>query len=209
MSIITPRIIAVLIAFGSIQSFATSPALAAGAKAILAGGCFWCIEKDFDKVAGVKDVISGYIGGTLKNPTYKTYAGGGHREAVQISYDPKQISYEQLLYIFWRTVDPTDAGGQFCDRGESYSTAIYPLSKTQQKKAKASKAALQKSGVLKRKIVTPIIAAGKFYPSEEFHQNYADKKPLRYKYYRFSCKRDRTVRKLWGKQAYSGVNLGS
>ena len=155
---------------------------------------------------GVSDVISGYTGGNTPNPTYNNHTAGRHLEAVKITYDPKKISYENLLSIFWRSVNPTDAGGQFCDRGHSYTTAIYAVSKEQLEAAKTSKAELEKSGAIKGKIVTPIIAASKFYPSEDYHQNYYKKNPVRYKYYRYSCGRNQTVKKLWGKQAYKGVN---
>ncbi len=195
-----------IIALAGINTTFINQASAESARAILAGGCFWCIEKDFEHVKGVIDVISGYTGGTTPNPTYKNHSAGRHLEAVQITYDPKKISYKQLLHIFWRTVNPTDAGGQFCDRGLSYTTAIYATSKEQIKIAKASKAALQKSGRLKGKIVTPIYKASRFYPSEEYHQNYYKKNPVRYKYYRYSCGRNKAVKKLWGKEAYIGVN---
>ena len=145
MSSKIPNTIAALITLAVVNAPAINQASAATATAILAGGCFWCIEKDFEKVTGVKDVISGYTGGKTTKPGYKTYIKGGHREAVKITYDPDKISYEKLLYIFWRTVDPTDGGGQFCDRGVAYSTAIYPTTKQQFKTARTSKAELQKS----------------------------------------------------------------
>lgn len=169
--------------------------------ATFAGGCFWCVEADFDKVPGVVRTISGYTGGQLKNPTYKQVSAGGtgHREAVQIFYDPKKVSYEKLLDTFWRSVDPTDAGGQFCDRGQSYETAIFANSPAQRRLAEASKQKLNKSGVLKKPIVTPIETAGVFYPAEGYHQNYYKKNPLRYKYYRYGCGRDARVREVWGK----------
>jgi len=200
------RILATAIALVGINGAFINQASAESATAILAGGCFWCIEKDFEHVNGVTDVISGYTGGNTPNPTYNNHTAGRHLEAVKITYDPKKISYENLLSIFWRSVNPTDAGGQFCDRGHSYTTAIYAVSKEQLEAAKMSKAELQKSGAIKGKIVTPIIAASKFYPSEDYHQNYYKKNPVRYKYYRYSCGRNQTVKKLWGKQAYKGVN---
>lgn len=179
--------------------------------AIFAGGCFWCVESDFDTVPGVVSTVSGYTGGTVKNPTYKkvTAGGTGHLEAVKITYDPKKVSYAKLLYIFWRSVDPTDDGGQFCDRGDSYKTAIYATSNKQLKTAKASKAALQKSNILKAPIVTPVHAASKFYPSETYHQDYYQKNPVRYKFYRYSCGRDGRVERLWGNQAHSGIKHSS
>lgn len=200
------RTLATAVVLVGINGAFTNQASADSAIAILAGGCFWCIEKDFEHVNGVTDVISGYTGGTTPNPTYRNHSAGRHLEAVKITYDPKKISYENLLSIFWRSVNPTDAGGQFCDRGYSYTTAIYAVSKEQLEAAKASKAELQKSGAIKGKIVTPIHTAAKFYPSEDYHQNYYKKNPVRYKYYRYSCGRNQTVKKLWGKQAYKGIN---
>jgi len=177
------------------------------AVATFAGGCFWCVESDFDKVPGVVRTISGYTGGASKNPTYEQVSAGGtgHREAVQIFYDPEKVSYESLLDVFWRSVDPTDAGGQFCDRGRSYETAIFANSPAQRRLAEASKRKLQESGVLKASIVTPIETAGAFYPAEGYHQDYYKKSPLRYKIYRYGCRRDARVRKLWGKDAHRGI----
>ncbi len=170
------------------------------AVATFAGGCFWCVESDFDKVPGVVRTISGYTGGLLKDPTYKRVSAGGtgHREAVQIFYDSNRVSYEKLLDIFWRSVDPTDAGGQFCDRGQSYQTAIFANSPAQRRLAEASKQKLNKSGVLQKPIVTPIETAGVFYPAEDYHQDYYKKNPLRYKFYRYSCGRDARVVEVWG-----------
>lgn len=173
--------------------------------AILAGGCFWCIEKDFEHVKGVIDVVSGYTGGTHKNPTYKNHPG--HREAVKITFDDSRISYDQILHIFWRSVDPTDGGGQFCDRGRQYSTAVYTLDSAQLKTAKFSKQQAEKA--LGKRVVTEIAPATEFTLSESYHQNYYKKNPLRYKYYRYRCGRDQRVKQLWGEQAYSGVNYGS
>ena len=157
---------------------ATSSVLAATdddlAVATFAGGCFWCVESDFDKVPGVVETISGYTGGNVDDPTYKqvTRGGTGHREAVRIRYDPKRVSYERLLHIFWRSVDPTDGGGQFCDRGESYQTAIFAGNEEERRLAEASKAALERSMVLDAPVITPIEPAGEFYPAEEYHQDY-------------------------------------
>ena len=167
--------------------------------AIFAGGCFWCVESDFDKVEGVVETISGYTGGTLENPTYKqvTKGGTGHYEAVQITFDADVVSYDQLLYVFWRTVDPTDAGGQFCDRGSSYRTAIFALDNAQTAAANASKSALP----LADPIVTPILPASTFYPAEDYHQNYHNTNSLSYKFYRSRCGRDARVRQIWGDDA--------
>ena len=142
--------------------------------AIFAGGCFWCVESDFDDVPGVVRTISGYTGGILVDPTYNqvTAGGTGHREAVQVFYDPKKVTYAMLLQIFWRSVDPTDDGGQFCDRGESYKTGIFATSPEQKRLADASKHELQLANVLAQPIVTPIEVAGSFYPAEDYHQDY-------------------------------------
>ncbi len=175
--------------------------------ATFAGGCFWCVESDFDNVPGVLRTISGYTGGHLKDPTYKdvTAGGTGHREAVRIFFDPKKVTYTALLNIFWRSVDPTDAGGQFCDRGVSYETAIFANSAEQRRLAEASKRKLQHSGALNRPIVTPIETAGRFYPAEDYHQDYYKKSPLRYQLYRFGCGRDKRIRDLWGEDAHKGI----
>lgn len=172
-------------------------------RVVVAGGCFWCVEKDFDQVKGVVKTTSGYIGGKTKNPTYKKVTKGntGHYEAVEVVYDADIVSFDQILYVFWRTVDPTDAGGQFCDRGDSYRTAIFTTSGAQTKAAKASKAQVDASRVLPKKVVTPILRAGEFYPAETYHQNYYKKNPSKYKFYRWNCGRDQRVKKLWGKQA--------
>ena len=175
--------------------------------ATFAGGCFWCVESDFDNVPGVVRTISGYTGGALKDPTYKQVSAGGsgHIEAVQIFYDPKKVTYAMLLDVLWRSVDPTDGGGQFCDRGESYQTAIFANSPEQKRSAENSKRLLQASGVLKEPIVTPIVAAGPFYAAEDYHQNYYKVNPIRYKFYRYSCRRDARLNELWGKDALRGI----
>ena len=177
------------------------------AVAIFAGGCFWCVESDFDRVPGVTKTISGYTGGTLKNPTYKDVVGGGtgHREAVQIFYDPGKVTYAILLEVFWRSVDPTDADGQFCDRGVSYETAIFVTSLDQHRLAEASKKALMSSGALKKPVVTRIEDATDFYPAEAYHQDFYEKNPVRYRFYRYNCGRDQRVKELWGDQAYKGI----
>ena len=177
------------------------------AVATFAGGCFWCVESDFDAVPGVVETVSGYTGGTVAHPTYKLVSEGGtgHREAVQIRYDPKQVAYERLLHIFWRSVDPTDDGGQFCDRGESYQTAIFAGNEEERRLADASKEALEQSTVLDAPVVTPIEPAGEFYPAEDYHQDYYTKNPFRYRFYRLSCGRDSRVQQVWGKQAHDGI----
>ena len=173
--------------------------------AIFAGGCFWCVESDFDHVPGVFETISGYSGGHLDNPTYKDVVSEttGHREVEQISYDPSKVSYETLLDVFFRSVDPTDKHGQFCDRGESYTTAIYALDDSQMEQAKAASIAAGKD--LGREIVTVIEPAGMFYPAEDYHQNYYQKNPIRYAGYRLGCRRDRRVKDLWGENAHRGI----
>ena len=170
-------------------------------KAIFAGGCFWCVESDFDKVPGVVATISGYTGGKTENPTYKQVSSGGtgHYEAVEITYDPAKVSYEALLTAFWHSVDPTDGGGQFCDRGESYQTAVFVANEKQRGSAEASRNAVQKK--LKQPIVSPILAATPFYAAEDYHQNYYEKNPIRYRYYRWVCGRNKKVEEVWGEHA--------
>jgi peptide-methionine (S)-S-oxide reductase len=204
---VKPVMLAILVAItGSV--FANSAIAQKTETAILAGGCFWCIETDYDNVTGVLDTVSGYTGGTLENPTYKTVSAGGsgHLEALKITFDPDVISYSEILDVFWRSVDPTDAGGQFCDRGHSYTTAIFPTSEEQQKTSELSKRLIDASGLLKDPVITPIIPATAFYPSEDYHQDYATKNPIRYKFYRYRCGRDARVEELWGDQAHRGIN---
>lgn len=179
----------------------TKSALANTEIATFAGGCFWCVESDLEKVPGVIEVVSGYTGGHKKLPTYKEVSAGttGHVEAVQVTYNPEIISYDKLLDAFWRGIDPTDPGGQFADRGEQYSTAIFYHNDEQKKLAEASKARLDKSGRYERPVVTPIRPAEEFFPAEEYHQNYYDKNPVRYKTYRYLSGRDGFLKKTWGK----------
>ncbi len=181
---------------------AATPA-APGAKtetATFAGGCFWCVEADFDKVPGVISTTSGYTGGKVANPTYEQVSADrtGHAEAVQIVFDPARVSYEQLVEKFWRTIDPTVRDRQFCDAGTPYRTAIFANSDAQLAAARASLAALEKSKPFKEPIVTPVERAGAFYPAEEYHQDYYKKNPVRYSYYRTSCGRDARLKQLWG-----------
>lgn len=168
--------------------------------ALFAGGCFWCMEKPFEILDGVISVTSGYAGGTTKMPTYRNYGAGGHIEVVQIIYDPQKVSYEKLLDTFWQQIDPTDAGGQFVDRGHAYSSAIFFYSKAQKELAKASKHKLEQSEIFAKPIITPITAAPKFWPAEEYHQDYYKKKPLRYGFYRRSSGRDTFLKKHWKKK---------
>lgn len=177
------------------------------AVAIFAGGCFWCVEADFDKVPGVLSTTSGYIGGQVANPTYRQVSSGstGHTEAVRIVYDPAKVTYERLLFVFWRTIDPVTKDAQFCDYGTQYRTGIFATSDAQLQAALASKDALEKSGRLKRPIVTEILPAGPFHAAEEYHQDYYKKEPLRYNLYRFNCGRDARLDALWGAEAGGGT----
>ena len=170
--------------------------------AIFAGGCFWCVEADFDKIPGVVNTVSGYIGGEKKNPTYKEVSRGstGHAEAVQITYDETKVSYEKLLDVFWHSVDPTTPDRQFCDKGNQYRTAIFYTDEEQRKLAEASKEALQRSRPFEEPVVTEITGAGEFYPAEQYHQDYYKKNPIRYKFYRYTCGRDQRLEELWGKK---------
>lgn len=167
--------------------------------AIFAGGCFWCMEKPFEELKGVKSVISGYTAGSTTNPTYENYAAGGHIEAVKITFDPAVVSYDRLLEVYWMQVNPTDAGGQFCDRGHAYTTAIFYTSEAQRKQAERAKADLEARKVYPDPIVTPILAAKPFYPAEEYHQDYYKKNPIRYSFYRSRCGRDQYLDSIWGK----------
>ena len=167
-------------------------------KATFAGGCFWCMEKPFEKLPGVASVTSGYTGGTNKNPTYQDYAANGHIEVVEIRYDPAKVSYDKLLDVYWRQIDPTDPGGQFVDRGKAYTTAIFYHNAKQKMLAEGSKADLDKSGVFDKPLVTPILPATQFYPAEEYHQDYYKKNPIRYHFYRSRSGRDQFLNKVWG-----------
>lgn len=169
------------------------------ATATFAGGCFWCLEPPFDGLPGVVSTTSGYTGGDKANPTYEEVSAGGtgHAEAVEIRYDPTRIDYGRLLEVFWRNIDPVDAQGQFCDRGDQYRSAIFYHHEEQRRLAEESKAALVKSGRFQQPVVTQIVPAGKFYPAEEYHQDYYRKNPVRYKFYRFTCGRDQRLQDIW------------
>lgn len=168
---------------------------------IVAGGCFWCVESDFEKIDGVIEAVSGYTGGRTKNPTYEqvSYKDTGHYEAAKITFDPTVISYESLLDIYWKSVDPTDDTGQFCDKGDSYRTAIFARH-DQIEMAQASLEEIKQVKPFSAPIVTPVLPASPFYDAEAYHQDYYKKKPLRYKYYRTSCGRDGRLKQLWGSQ---------
>ncbi len=170
------------------------------AKATFAGGCFWCVEADFDKVPGVLSTISGYTGGKTVNPTYEQVAAKvtGHAEVVEIVYDPAKVSYEKLLAVYWKSIDPTTKDRQFCDAGSPYRTAIYAHDDAQLTAARASLATLEKTKPFKEPIVTTIERAGPFYVAEDYHQDYYKKNPVRYNYYRTSCGRDARLKQLWG-----------
>lgn len=178
---------------------AVKPSSARLATAIFAGGCYWCVEADFEKLAGVVEAESGFAGGHLSNPTYEQvgHGGTGHAEAVRVRYDPSKLTYEQLLEYFWHHVDPTVKDRQFCDVGDQYRTAIFYQDDIQKKAAEASKAALERSGRFAL-IYTEIAPAGTFYLAEDYHQDYYKKNPIRYKYYRNGCGRDARVNEVWG-----------
>lgn len=203
--------LAVVAAFSILSIVTAGPTFAATEKAIVAGGCFWCVESDFEAVKGVKSVVSGYTGGTLENPTYENHEG--HFEAVEITFDNSKISYADLVAKFLRSVDVTDAGGQFCDRGSAYRTAIFPLNAEQTKAAKAAIA--EGEAALGQNIVTPVKPASKFWVAEDYHQDYykgsnlvitragPKKQSNAYKFYREACGRDARVKQVWGEQAFS------
>jgi peptide-methionine (S)-S-oxide reductase len=167
--------------------------------AIFAGGCFWCVESDFDAIHGVVKTISGYTGGHAKNPGYHEVSAGGtgHAESVEVSFDPAKISYKELVDRFWHSIDPTTLNFQFCDSGDQYRTAIFYTSPEQKRIAEESKRALELSKPFKEAIVTEITQASTFYPAEDYHQDYHDKNPVRYKFYRYNCGRDQRLADLW------------
>jgi peptide-methionine (S)-S-oxide reductase len=170
--------------------------------ATFAGGCFWCMEPPFDELDGVLSTTSGYTDGHRKNPTYQEVSAGdtGHTEAIQIEYDPEKISYAQLLEVFWKNIDPTTKDAQFCDHGSQYRSGIYYHDEAQRKAAQTSLESLQKNKPFKAAIATELDAASAFYPAEDYHQNYYQKNPVRYKYYRYRCGRDQRLDELWGEK---------
>jgi len=171
-------------------------------QATFAGGCFWCMEHPFDELDGVLSTTSGYSGGTAKHPSYEQVSSGstGHAESIRIVFDPKRISYRQLLDVYWRNTDPTTKNRQFCDVGSQYRPAIFYHSEAQRIAAEASKQALMQDKPFAENIVTEITPAGEFWPAEDYHQNYYLNNPLRYKFYRFNCGRDQRLQQLWGKK---------
>ena len=195
----------------SLPARAAAPATGTLARATFAGGCFWCMEAPFDKVPGVVSTTSGYAGGRVKNPTYEQVSEGstGHTEVLQVAYDPAKVSYEHLVEVFWRNVDPTDRGGQFCDRGSQYRTGIFYEGEAQKRAAEASKRTLEASGRLKKPVVTEIVPLDAFYPAEDYHQDFYQKSQVRYMTYRAGCGRDRRLEELWGKEAVKGPAVGA
>ena len=197
----TSALVVALAAYAAEKNDKTAPATkpAAGVKtekAIFAGGCFWCEESTFEEVKGVIGAVSGYTGGSLEKPTYENHEG--HAEAVEVEYDPSVVSYDKLLDVFWRNSDPTDDGGQFCDRGDAYRSEIFTVTDEQQKAAEASKANVEKTKPFKSPIVTKVVRAGKFWPAEDYHQDYYKKNPVRYKFYVTGCGRYDRLDQLWG-----------
>lgn len=191
---------------GSEAGGAQSGSGEATATAIFAGGCFWCMEPPFDALTGVISTTSGYIGGTVPSPGYEQVSAGGtgHAEAVQVTYDPAEVGYDDLLDVFWRNIDPLDPGGQFCDRGSQYRSAIFYEDERQKQLAEGSREKLVASGRFDRPIVTEVVPASAFYPAEDYHQNYYEKNPIRYKFYRYRCGRDDRLEELWGDREMAG-----
>ena len=202
------RLVLPLFMVGALLLGAPGPMFAAVENAVLAGGCFWCLESDLEKLPGVLSVESGYSGGTVARPTYRqvTSETTGHQEVVEVRFDPAKISYPRLLQSYWRNVDPFDGGGQFCDRGDSYRPVIFTNSEEQAQAARASRAAAARElGVPEAKLKVEIKPLKKFWPAEGYHQNYAKNNTLRYRFYRFSCGRDRRLAQVWGSKARSGA----
>jgi len=176
-------------------------------KAFFAGGCFWCMEKPFEELEGVLSVTSGYTGGNTENPNYKNYGAGGHIEAIEIVYDSQKISYRELLDVFWKQIDPTDAGGQFVDRGHEYTAAIFYSGEEQRQLAEESKNEIAASGIFKEPVVTSIIPAQTFYAAEDYHQDYYKKNPVRYRFYRSGSGRDRFLKSVWNDEKIGKPDL--
>ena len=183
------------------QAQAMPPAKAGAAKATFAGGCFWCMEEVYDKVPGVTRTVSGYMGGKVKNPTYEQVSTGrtGHAEVVLVEYDPAKVSYAKLLEVFWRNIDPTQKDAQFCDHGPQYRSGIFYHDAEQKRLAEDSRRTLQKTKPFRGEIVTEVTAASEFYAAEDYHQDFHQKNPTRYKFYKSGCGRDARLQQLWGK----------
>jgi peptide-methionine (S)-S-oxide reductase len=171
------------------------------AKAVFAGGCFWCMEEAFEKVEGVTSVVSGYMGGQMANPTYEDVSAGGtgHAESVEVLYDPARVSYQKLLDHFWKNVDPLAPNAQFCDHGSQYRAVIFYGNEEEKRQAEASRQAIEQAKRFAEPIVTQIMMASKFYPAEEYHQDFYKKNPVRYKFYKYNCGRAQRLEQLWGK----------
>jgi peptide-methionine (S)-S-oxide reductase len=182
----------------TLLSFIT-PAMAGSATALFAGGCFWCMESAYEEQEGVTGVVSGFTGGTLRNPTYSGNHAG-HFEAVEVTYDSTVVSYQELLDLFWRNIDPFDDTGQFCDKGSSYRSAIFPATAAEREMAEQSRAAVA-ARFGGQEVYTEVLDAGEFWPVEDYHQDYYLKNPVRYKYYRWNCGRDQRLQQLWGSEA--------
>ena len=203
-AIVTRRWWALPVMLVAIAALAAAPTKAAKppmARATFAGGCFWCMEPPFEKIAGVASVTSGYTGGQKVNPSYEEVSAGqtGHAESVEIVYDPARVTYAQLLDVFWHNVDPTQGDGQFCDHGNQYRTAIFYHDAEQKRLAEESREKVQAR--LQKPVVTEIVAASRFYPAEEYHQDFYKKNPIRYYTYRSGCGRDRRLKEVWGAEA--------
>ncbi|TKS61780.1 MAG: peptide-methionine (S)-S-oxide reductase [Nitrospira sp.] len=192
-----------LCALGGIAVWSPIVAIEAAppAKAYFAGGCFWCMEDAFEKVDGVIAVVSGYMGGTVANPTYEQVSAGqtGHAESVEVSYDPAKVSYQKLLEAFWRNVDPVTPNAQFCDHGSQYRSAVYYGTDEEKRLSEESKSAIERSKRFSEPIVTQLVKASMFYTAEDYHQDFYKKNPIRYKYYKFNCGRAQRLEALWGK----------
>ena len=199
LSILT--MIVLLIGAWSVQPASRAAADAAPGKAYFAGGCFWCMEEVFEKVEGVLSATSGYMGGTVVNPSYEEVSAGrtGHAESVEVVYDPTKVSYQKLLDAFWRNVDPITPNAQFCDHGNQYRSAIFFRTDEEKRASEASKQTIEQSGRFKEAIVTQIVMATQFYPAEEYHQDFYKKNPVRYKFYKYNCGRAQRLEELWGK----------
>ncbi|MDF0676141.1 MAG: peptide-methionine (S)-S-oxide reductase MsrA [Nitrospira sp.] len=198
----------ILMAVGLVTCAALTGGLSSGvqgasttAKAYFAGGCFWCMEEAFEKVDGVLAVVSGYMGGTVANPTYEQVSAGqtGHAESIEVTYDPTKVTYQKLLDAFWRNVDPVTPNAQFCDHGNQYRSVVFYTTEEERQLSEASKRAIEQSKRLPAPIVTQLVKASTFYPAEDYHQDYYKENPLRYKYYKFSCGRSQRLEALWGK----------
>jgi peptide-methionine (S)-S-oxide reductase len=187
--------------FDSVQMTSQAATETAPGKAYFAGGCFWCMEEAFEKVDGVSSVISGYMGGTVANPSYEAVSAGrtGHAEAVEVVYDPAKVSYQKLLDAFWLNVDPITPNAQFCDHGSQYRSAIFFQTDEEKRASETSKQVIEQSHRFKELIVTQIAMASQFYPAEEYHQDFYKKNPVRYKFYKYNCGRAQRLETLWGK----------